>query len=277
MNATKPAWRFRPEPHPRVEPVRAFNDNYLWLVWDSSRARALVVDPGDAAPVSARLQACGATLAGILVTHHHGDHVGGLARLKQQYGCPVWGPPNEKIAGIDHKLADGDRIEIPGFGYSFQVIGVPGHTLDHIAYFATRLGDDDERPVLFCGDTLFAGGCGRVFEGTPAQMRRSLGKLCALPEQTLVYCAHEYTQSNLRFAQAVEPASPLLGERVAEVASMRAQDLETVPSAIGIELRTNPFLRTGVAEVAQTARAREAAGDEDQVFAVLRAWKNDFR
>jgi len=269
-----------PAPHPAVEPIPAFTDNYIWLILDRTRRRAAVVDPGDAAPVLEALRSRGLALAAILVTHHHADHVGGLAALRD--ACPgvvVHGPENPAIRGIDHRWRAGDTVTLEGFDAAFTILGVPGHTLDHIAWFTPHIGDQDPRPVLFCGDTLFAGGCGRLFEGTAAQMHASLQRLAALPDDTLVYCAHEYTASNLRFARAVEPENTALAMREQETTALRSQGRATVPSTIALERATNPFLRTAALEVRLAAAQRlgHSAPDEVQVLAAVRNWKDGFR
>ena len=267
-------------PHPAIVPVPAFADNYIWLLCDRARRQAAVVDPGDAAPVLAALAAAGLTLAAVLVTHHHADHVGGLPALRTAFpDAVVHGPAASLIEGIDQRWRAGDTVELDGFDARFEVIEIPGHTLDHIAYFARRIGEVDARPVLFCGDTLFAGGCGRVFEGTAAQMTASLGRLSALPDDTLVYCAHEYTTSNLRFARALEPDNAPLAERERQTAAMRAEGTPTVPSTLALERATNPFLRTGAADVRRAAQARlgRAPLDAIEVFAAVRQWKDGYR
>jgi hydroxyacylglutathione hydrolase len=267
-------------PHPRIVPVAAFADNYIWMLRDRTGRRAAVVDPGDAAPVLAALSAAGLALAAVLVTHHHADHVGGLPALHDAYpDAEVHGPAGTRAEGIDRRWRAGDTVELDGFDARFEVLEVPGHTLDHIAYFAARIGEADPRPVLFCGDTLFAGGCGRVFEGTPAQMAASLARLAALPDDTLVYCAHEYTTSNLRFARAVEPANAALAERERGTASLRAADRPTVPSTLALERATNPFLRTDAPDVRAAAAGRlgRAPVDAVEVFAAVRQWKDGFR
>jgi hydroxyacylglutathione hydrolase len=251
--------------------VPAFNDNYLWLINDGRHAA--VVDPGDATPILAALASHGLTLVAILLTHHHADHTGGVAQLLQHVRVPVFGPAHETIAGVTQALVEGDTAVIPELELKLSVLDVPGHTAGHIAYVAADQG------WLFCGDTLFAGGCGRLFEGTPAQMTRSLAKLAALPDATLVYCAHEYTLSNLRFAEVIEPANLALRERVRVDRAKRERGEPTVPSTIGLEKTTNPFLRYGTPAVIDLLLANHRLESREPVaaFAALREWKNTFR
>jgi hydroxyacylglutathione hydrolase len=252
--------------------IPAFKDNYIWLL--RKGASAVVVDPGDARPVLDLLEREGLTLTSILITHHHADHQGGVARLLENYAAPVFGPAAESITAITRPLFGGETIRLESLDLELQVLAVPGHTLGHLAYFGSG--------CLFCGDTLFTGGCGRLFEGTPAQMHDSLTRLAALPEQTAVFCAHEYTETNLRFALTVEPRNRRLRERVDEVAVVRAKGWATVPSTLALERATNPFLRCQEAEVVATARSRAAlnnqafSGDPLAVFSVLREWRNSF-
>ncbi len=249
----------------------AFTDNYIWMMHDGRQA--LVVDPGEPAPVERVLDDQGLELAGILVTHHHRDHTGGIAALRQRLKGPVYGPAHEDIPQPFEPLDGEDQIEL--LGWRFQVIDVPGHTAGHIAYFHQPA---QGAPILFCGDTLFSGGCGRLFEGTPAQMHRSLTRLSALPGPTRVCCAHEYTLSNLKFARTVEPHNSDLQTYSAQCESLRARGEPTLPSSIEQELRINPFLRCGQADVAEVALAQGAASeDETDVLAALREWKNNFR
>jgi hydroxyacylglutathione hydrolase len=248
----------------------AFADNYIWMVHDGQRA--LVVDPGDAQPVFHALQQHGLQLEAILVTHHHADHVGGVDALRDATGAIVYGPARERIPAPLHKLGQGDRIT--ALGIAFEVIDVPGHTAGHIAYFASEW---DGAPLLFCGDTLFSGGCGRLFEGTPAQMLASLSALAALPGTTRVCCTHEYTLGNLKFARAVEPDNAALAQYQAECVAKRAADVPTLPSSMALELEINPFLRTRCATVQRAALAFDASTlDEASVLGALRTWKNQF-
>ena len=251
----------------------AFTDNYLWLLHDDHHA--VVVDPGQAEPVLQALQKQGLQLQAILVTHHHADHVGGVNALRQVTGAAVYGPAREAIPAPFTPLAQGHRVNVLGLG--FEVLDVPGHTAGHIAYFCPQM---DGAPLLFCGDTLFSGGCGRLFEGTPAQMLESLDRLAALPGDTRVCCTHEYTLSNLKFARAVEPGNAALLQYLSRCETLRAQGHPTLPSRIDLERNINPFLRTRESAVASAAAGFAPTTDTRDavaVLAALRAWKNDFR
>lgn len=252
-----------------VTPIPAFRDNYIWLLRQDTSDAVCVVDPGDAAPVIETLEREGLTLGSVLVTHHHPDHVGGLPELIARYAPRVIGPHNPAIDGIDERVAAGDEVRV--MGRLFEVFEVPGHTLDHIAFFTAGIP-----PLLFCGDTLFSAGCGRLFEGTPEQMHASLSRLTALPEDTLVFAAHEYTLANLRFAKAADPDNPDID--TAEQECRRARELErpTLPSTIGRERRINPFLRCDDAGVRRAAAPQGDTADDLATFATLRAWKDDF-
>jgi hydroxyacylglutathione hydrolase len=253
--------------------VPAFKDNYLWLIHDG--VHAAVVDPGDAGPILAALEDHKLTLTAILLTHHHADHIGGVPQLLAHTPVPVFGPREDHIATVTHPLREGERISVPGLDLELDVLDVPGHTRGHIAYVRHTPG----QRWLFCGDTLFAGGCGRLFEGTPRQMMDSLSKLAALPDDTQVYCAHEYTLSNLRFADAVEPGNRALQLRLLDDSAKRAAGLPTVPSSIGLERGTNPFLRASepaiVESLAAAGRLAPGAGPLE-TFTALREWKNVF-
>jgi hydroxyacylglutathione hydrolase len=261
-----------------LHPVPAFQDNYLWVARGAGPAgptlAAIAVDPGDAAPVAAHLAATGARLVAILVTHHHSDHIGGVAALGGGR-VPVYGPRQEAQQLVTHPVAAGDRVEVPELGLGFEVLEVPGHTLGHLAFVERTAGAE----TLFCGDTLFSAGCGRLFEGSPEQMAGSLARLAALPDSTRVCCAHEYTQSNLRFAATVEPGNPAIAAYAARVAVLRAEGRPSLPSTLGLERTVNPFLRLGVPEVVESAArwSGEPLAGRVAVFAALRRWKDGFR
>ena len=246
--------------------VPAFRDNYIWLLHNGKQA--VVVDPGDAVPVEKTLAAMGLELVALLITHHHADHTGGISALTAKREIPVFGPATEGIDGITHPVEEGDTVELPALGVHLEVIHVPGHTLGHIAYYG--------QGCLFCGDTLFSAGCGRLFEGTAEQMYASLSKLAALPAETRVFCAHEYTLSNLEFARRADPDNPRRDEWLERCETLRRDGIPTIPSTIGTELAVNPFLRWN------TDSVREAAGrwaghritDPVECFAAVREWKN---
>ncbi|MBP6006563.1 MAG: hydroxyacylglutathione hydrolase [Rhodoferax sp.] len=254
----------------KLIPIPAFNDNYIWMLHDTQLA--LVVDPGDAQPVREALAQHQLTLAAILVTHHHGDHTGGVDELRQATGAKVFGPAREPMPEPLQRLQNGEFVDL--LGLRFQVLDVPGHTAGHIAYFAEEPG---ESPLLFCGDTLFSAGCGRLFEGTPAQMLDSLTRLAGLPDATRVCCAHEYTLSSLRFALAVEPGNADTLAYQARATQLRASHMPTLPSSIGLERAVNPFLRTHLPHVASAVTQMDAkAQGPVGVFAALRTWKDQF-
>lgn len=262
----------------QVSPIPAFDDNYIWCIHDGNSA--LVVDPGDASPVLQYLEQEKLFLKGILVTHHHADHTGGILQLLQLLGAsiPVYGPAGNDIPGRTQVVIEGDKVEIASPRISLEVYEVPGHTLSHIAYFSNMQANIVE-PMLFCGDTLFASGCGRLFEGTPTQMSQSLAKFMALPKNTLVFCTHEYTLSNIRFALEVEPNNANLITWAQAAKSLREQNLPTLPSTIGQELQVNPFMRCDQKEVIDSAI--KASGEKTlsspaHVLAVIRAWKDRF-
>ena len=249
----------------QIEPILAFEDNYIWAL--RAGGQVALVDPGEAAPVARFLEQTGDQLCAILVTHHHGDHTGGIAELVARYPVPVYGPAREAQAVVTHPLAEGDRVTL--LGVDFTVMEVPGHTLGHIVYYA-REG------LLFCGDTLFGAGCGRVFEGTLAQMHASLARLAALPAATQVYCAHEYTESCLRFAQTVEPGNAAIAARTDRVKRQRATGQPSVPSTLADELTTNPFLRWQAPGViaAATAQLGRPPANDTETFSAIRIWRD---
>lgn len=251
-------------------PVPALSDNYIWFVRQPDDDRVIVVDPGEAGPVLTTLDARGLDVAGVLITHYHGDHVGGLAEVIAEYDVPVFGPATEHVDGVSHRVGGGSRVQIDGFDTAFDVLDTPGHTAGHITYHGGG--------IMLCGDTLFAGGCGRVFEGTNEQMHESLQLLARLPADTLGCCGHEYTLANLAFARAVEPDNDEITRRETEMKALRDAGEPTVPFTLATELRTNPFLRCGepaVLAAAETYAGRSLAG-EAEVFGVLRDWKNRF-
>jgi hydroxyacylglutathione hydrolase len=252
-----------------VTPLRAFEDNYIWMLSQPHSDQAVAVDPGDETPVLEWLDAQGKRLAGILITHHHYDHTGGIPELVEAYpGIPVYGPAKESIKGITYPVAEGDTISLGWADESLQVMEVPGHTAGHLAYLGAG--------ALFCGDTLFAGGCGRVFDGTFEQLAASLQRIAGLAADTRIYCAHEYTLANLGFAAWVEPESQAVQQRIARERTRREQGLPTLPSSLELELETNPFLRTAVDEVKSAAEkaAAQPLADSAAVFTALRQWKD---
>lgn len=248
--------------------INAFTDNYIWAI--SEKNRCIVIDPGDAAPVIHFLNTKNLELDAIFITHHHNDHTAGVQKLVDLYQPKVYGSKKEGIPCLSHPVTEGDNIHLPMLALTFDVLFVPGHTADHLAYYA--------KPSLFCGDTLFSAGCGRIFEGTSAQMFASLNKIKAMPDDTLIYCAHEYTLNNLRFAEAVEPNNPDIQIYQTRCQTLIKQGQATIPSFLGEEKKVNPFLRCDQAEIRQSAEQHVGHGltSEEAVFAVIRTWKNTF-
>ena len=253
-----------------IIPIPAFTDNYLWLIHNTDNNVGAIVDPGDATPVRDYCDKNNIDLRYILITHHHADHIGGIAELAGHYNTTVFGPASESIPKCDHPLTEGDLVNLPELNLELTVLDVPGHTKGHIAYVG--------HGWLFCGDTLFAGGCGRLFEGTPQQMHHSLAKLKSLDPSTLVFCAHEYTVANLEFALSVNAGNSDLQARIENEKAVRSQHRPTLPSSIGLELKTNPFLRSDDPEIVQAAVDfyNRPVNDEVEVFAAIRELKNSF-
>ena len=252
-----------------IYPIPALKDNYIWAIINSQQ-QAIIIDPGDARPVQTFLQQHQLTLHAILITHHHWDHTNGISALTQGLNIEVYGPKQDPVSGVTKKIAEHDIVSFPAFQLNFSILEIPGHTLGHIAYYAPGM--------LFCGDTLFAAGCGRLFEGTAEQMYTTLQKLAALPDDTAVYCAHEYTLHNLHFAQLVEPNNPHIQSRLKHVQSLRAQHKPSLPSIMSEEKLTNPFLRCEIDEVKQRAEKQSGVSltNPVDVFRVVREWKDGF-
>jgi hydroxyacylglutathione hydrolase len=251
-----------------VRRIHAFDDNYIWLIGCNDSPTVAIVDPGDADPVLAYLEQEKLQPVAILITHHHGDHTGGVKELVARYNIPVYGPAHERIPALTHPVGEGDEVTLDACRLRLRVLDTPGHTGGHVCY----VGHD----ALFCGDTLFTGGCGRLFEGSPEQMYTSLEKLRALPDSTQVYCAHEYTLANLAFAVVAEPENPAIRSRLEEVRRLRAEHQDTVPALLQLEKETNPFLRSHVPSLIRAAErfAGRPLSSPAEVFATVRHWKD---
>jgi hydroxyacylglutathione hydrolase len=251
-----------------IEPIEAFSDNYIWLV--TTNEGSIVIDPGESSKTIELLKKRDLNLKAILITHHHFDHTGGIDEVKLFSSAKVYGPKND-ISSIDVRVEVGQALSL--IGIDFEIIELPGHTMDHIAFYTNNNGN----PLLFCGDTLFAGGCGRVFEGTFEQMHESLMKLKSLPINTKVYCGHEYTTANLSFAKEVEPLNKNIISRYNEVLKLRKEGIPTLPTTIEIELKTNPFFRCDVEEIQDSLLKKfNIERNEQEIFKALREWKDNF-
>ena len=254
-----------------IHPVPAFRDNYIWVVHNQNHAA--VVDPGMASPVIEFLEHHRLQLSAILITHHHSDHTGGIAELRRRHDVPVYGPAAEAITTVTHPLHEHDHVSLPALPLNLSVIDIAGHTRGHIAYYGSP-----PFGMVFCGDTLFACGCGRVFEGTPQQMYQSLQKLSRLPDDTLIFCAHEYTLGNVAFARAIDPGNATLIEFELKARQLRQQNTPTVPATLGLERAINPFLRCEQPQIISSAQrfSGKSSTDPVAIFAILREWKNNF-
>lgn len=255
----------------KIIAIPAFKDNYIWALHSPDETRVIVVDPGDASPVLSYLQNHNLTLAGILVTHHHYDHCGGVPTLMTHFpSIRAYGPLKEKVEGITDFVEEGDKITFAEFNLSLDVLDIPGHTLGHIAYVNEKM--------LFCGDTLFSCGCGRIFEGTPQQMYASLHKLKTLPSNIEMYCGHEYTLANIAFAEQVESNNKMLKNRKISAKKYRDKQLPSLPVSLATELETNPFLRCEKPDVIHAVQKYAGFSLQDplSIFTALRQWKNAF-
>lgn len=264
----------------RIIPLKAFSDNYIWVIFSPDDSKVAVVDPGDSRPVIEFLEENELSLDSILVTHYHNDHIGGVQELKNRYHCHVYASRHDKLSFADTELDEGDTISLFDDSYQFSILHLPGHTMGHIGYYSQNLPGHDLKgqSLVFCGDTLFRAGCGRMFEGTPDIFHHTLQKLAQLPPSTLVYCTHEYTMANIAFAKTVEPDNADLLELEQNCQKLREQDLETLPSTIDSELRTNPFLRCTESTVIQAAERVEdkSLSDPVETFATIRQLKDNF-
>lgn len=254
----------------RVEPIPAFRDNYIWFIIHEQSRKVAIVDPGDAGPVLDRIRSDKLIPTAVLITHHHPDHVGGIGGITAQFHIPVYGPVHEQIPGRTHALKEGDTVELQEFNLRFDILDMPGHTSGAIAYYG--------HGMVFVGDTLFLSGCGRLFEGTPQQMYDSLSKLSRLPDETKIYCAHEYTLANLNFARAVEPENRDIQLQIEDCRALRDRDIPTVPGTIAMEKRVNPFLRVSQDAVVQAAcrHKEQQLKGQVEIFAAIRKWKDNF-
>lgn len=254
----------------------AFEDNYIWLIVsdsekDTEPRPVIIVDPADEDPVFEKIEHENLRPVAILCTHHHWDHVGGASDIARRFDIPVYGPAEENIPAVTHPVRDGNTVSVPETGLQFQILSVPGHTKGHIAYYTDTM--------LFCGDTLFSAGCGRLFDGTAKQMLSSLNKIAALPDETRIYCAHEYTVDNLRFATTIDPENENLRHYTEQANDLRQRDQPTLPSTLALEKDINPFLRTGINAIKHATEKHCGSQLEDEVavFAELRRWKDGFR
>lgn len=254
----------------KVDAIAVLTDNYVWALIDEATHHALIIDPGEATPVITFLKQHDLSLQAILITHHHWDHTNGIAEIIAQFPVSVYGPVSENIPHMTHAIMEQASLSLQHFPGTVRVLEIPGHTSGHLAYYV--------QDKLFCGDTLFAAGCGRLFEGTPTEMYLSLQKILSLPDDTEIYCAHEYTLSNLRFAETVEPGNKKIAERIQRVTALRNKQLPSLPSTLGEEKATNPFLRCDSKEVKENVEKRVGITLQDNVavFSALRKWKDGF-